>query len=632
MAKINILDSSIYNRIAAGEVVERPKSIVKELVENSIDAGSSEISVDIIDGGITEIIVTDNGIGIDRENLRNAFMPHATSKINSADDLDTIATLGFRGEALPSIASISKIELQSCSIENEDGNGNILTIEGGKEVAFKSVNCNYGTKISVRNIFYNTPARQKFLKKAKGEESDITTTISNLILANPNIAFRYTADGKLIYSSNGRGLEDALYSVYPKSVTANVLPVYHEERNYIIKGYVSKPEYTKPNRSYQTCILNGRIISNTTISTAVLNAYGNILMKRMFPMFILDIVMPFDEVDVNVTPNKSDVRFLDNNKVYSIVFHSVKNALDKNIKIFDGKLFDSKKDNINLPNSENNSINNVNSELYNNILSNIDNNIKNDIRTDLSKNTIYDKISEIKNIKVEDKINIPSPNKLLKVQDSGTISIKKPEIKQSSLFEDVETLLTTDYTVIGQLFNTYLLISKGDSVFLIDQHAGHERLLYDKLREQMDVNNIVTQPLLIPQIIELNNSDSIYLNSLLSDLAKIGLEIEEFGSNSFKVYSIPMTLVDFNFRDFMNYVLDDKNKLSQIKLKDVLHNRLAISACKAAIKAGDKLNDYQINALLKMMVDNTPVQCPHGRPAIIKITRKDIDKIFKRII
>ncbi|MDE5616728.1 MAG: DNA mismatch repair endonuclease MutL, partial [Clostridia bacterium] len=324
MAKINVLDSSVFNLISAGEVVERPSSVVKELVENSIDAGANAISVEIKEGGISSIVITDNGSGIDKENMRLAFLPHATSKLAKAEDLDNIATLGFRGEALASIAAVSQITMVSKT--NSDSVGNYITLSAGKIVEEGQKAIAQSTSISVENLFFNTPVRKKFLKKPKMEESGVTAIMNQLALANPDIKFKYSVDGKIVFQTNG-GLEEVVYSIYSNEIANGLLPFDYTYDKYRLYGYTGNASVAKHNRNYQTIIINGRVISNSTISTAVSQAYGNRLMTRTFPVFVLNIVMPFDEVDVNVHPTKTDVRFSDSHKVFACVYKAITTAL-----------------------------------------------------------------------------------------------------------------------------------------------------------------------------------------------------------------------------------------------------------------------------------------------------------------
>lgn len=681
MAKINQLDSSVYNRIAAGEVVERPKSVIKELVENSIDAGATEITIEIEDGGKSMIKITDNGCGISREYVATAFLPHATSKIANVEDLDTIATLGFRGEALASIASVSIIELTTRAFDEHVGSR--IELKGGEVIAIEDADCNNGTTICVRRLFYNTPAREKFLKKAKSEEGEVTKIVSDLILANPTIAFRYYADSSCIFTSTGGGLEDAVFAVYPRSITSKLIPVSYRQGNYRVSGYISTPELTKPNRSYQTAIINGRIIVNTTVSTAISSGYGSALMKRAFPVYVIDIVMPFDELDVNVHPNKTDVRFLDNRNIFSLLYRAVESALSGKATVFSAKNVLNNDEGRKIETEEsdkgssevNNSKISYNSEQFNSkidvahktdkddthILSDIiidkgkdlpkglDENIVRDNAVIDSSTTVIKAESSDRKNSTDDtiaRLSTMAPINKSSVGVSGKITFKEPvtdaiyakapkkieEHSESDLFIQAEDLFRENYNIIGQIFNTFVIVHKGEYVYLIDQHAAHERLLYDDLSERLAKGNVLSQQLLIPQIIDVSATDAGYLKEIIPELATIGLDIEEFGANTFKVSAVPSMLINFDLEKFIAALLSDRNKLSQIKVKNLLHDTLAVTACKAAIKAGDKLNDYQIKALLNLMKDNTPLQCPHGRPAIIAFTRKDIDKLFRRIL
>lgn len=677
MGVINQLDSVIYNRISAGEVVERPFSVVKEIVENAIDAGANRITIEIIEGGRERISISDNGIGMAQEDLRPAFLPHATSKIKNVADLDNIATLGFRGEALASIASVAIVEMQSKQTDSVCGN--YIKLEGGTIKEEKPVNMADGTVITVSNLFFNTPARAKFLKKSKSEEHDISKLIIDLILANPNIAISYSADGKLIFNSTGRGLEDAVYSVYSKEITNNLLKVKYNDNGYRINGYISAPKYTKPTRAYQTTIINGRIINNVTVTTAVTQAYGESLMRRNFPIFIMDIVMPFNDLDVNVTPNKTDVRFVDAKSVFSNVYRAVKETLERERKIF---TLNTTNDNLNNFNNDiansfyNNSIEqncndnkakannyynydtrnldteiacsvNTSCELNKEILSigengsrdnskiifNNDNNTESSILThdvNDNKNDLINKINkQIINLSSQNSVNAANFFNVNSLSDSG-------ESHSSRCVEQMRVTNTDNESqtikIIGQIFKTYLLVTDGVYAYIIDQHAAHERMIYDKLVMEIETNYIASQVLLMPQIVELNPIDAEFINGIIDDLQGIGLEIEEFGNCSFKITAIPSIFGGFNFNNYIDEIIKSKRTLQQIKIKNLMRDKLAVTACKAAIKAGEELTECEIQALITMMKDGLPLQCPHGRPAIIRIERKDIDKIFKRII
>lgn len=630
MGEINRLDSSIYNRISAGEVVERPYSVVKELVENSIDAGANKITVEIECGGKTLIRVTDNGTGIEPEDMPIAFLSHATSKIKTSRDLDNIVTLGFRGEALPSIASVATVIMESKKPKANSGYS--ITLQNGEITNRGAVGMAGGTIISVLNLFENVPARAKFLKKDKSEESDITKLMADLILSNPNIAFSYSADGKVIYSSSGRGLEDAVYTVYAKDITNNLIPVDFSHNAFKIKGYVSRPNFTKPTRSYQTMIINGRIINNQVVSTAIIQAYGNNLMRRAFPVFVVDIIMPFDRLDVNVTPNKTDVRFVETREVFSIVYRAIKNSLDKATDV----LSINSESVSSITNADSASISN--SEINN---SPFNNNIKSYYNSEMSKASI-ESINTIPNNSEQRSIDELRRN-------IASLSAKPAESKLASALADQvdgvslnnyiqpsfivpETEVNDEFKILGQVFDTYLLISTKQFMYIIDQHAAHEKMLYDKLAKEIESNYISSQILLMPQIIEVSAQDASFLSEILPELQGIGLDIEEFGANSFKITAVPSIFCGFKFKNYIDELLENKRGFQQIKMKDLLRDKLAMTACKAAIKGGDTLNETEIKYLLGMMKDGLPLQCPHGRPAIIKLDRKDMDKIFKRIL
>lgn len=632
MGEINRLDSSIYNRISAGEVVEKPHSVVKELVENSIDAGANKISVEIECGGKTLIRVTDNGAGIAPDDMPIAFLSHATSKIKTSRDLDNIVTLGFRGEALPSIASVATVVMESKKSKAESGYS--ITLQNGEITDRRAVGMANGTIISVLKLFENVPARAKFLKKDKSEESDITKLMGDFILSNPNIAFSYIADGKIIYSSSGRGLEDAVYTVYSRDITNNLLPIDFSHNAFKIKGYISKPNFTKPTRSYQTMIINGRIINNQVVSTAITQAYGNNLMRRAFPIFVIDILMPFDRLDVNVTPNKTDVRFVDTKEIFSIVYRALKNTLDKAADVLS----------INTDSIPINSTNNdatKNEQIHSNAQSNYEvssyfNNETTASATDIteikSDNHSYEQssIDELRR-NIASLSSRPIESRVVNALNDQTDGVSLNNYVQPSFIVN-NSANEEEIRILGQVFDTYLLISTKQYVYIIDQHAAHERMLYDKLTKEIESNYISSQILLMPQIIEVSAQDASFLSEILPELQGIGLDIEEFGVNSFKVTAVPTIFCGFKFKNYIDELLENKRSFQQIKVRDLLRDKLAMTACKAAIKGGDTLNETEIRYLLSMMKDGLPLQCPHGRPAIIKLDKKDMDKIFKRIL
>lgn len=662
MAKINVLDSSIFNLISAGEVVEKPSSVVKELVENSIDAGATAISVEIKDGGISSIIITDNGSGIDKENMRLAFLPHATSKLSKAEDLDNISTLGFRGEALASIAAVSQITMTSKT--SNQSVGNYITLSAGKVIEEGQKAIAQSTSISVENLFFNTPVRKKFLKKPKLEEAGVTAVMNQLALANPDIKFKYTVDKKIIFQTNG-GLEEAVYALYSNEIANALIPFDYTYDKYRLYGYTGAPSIAKHNRNYQTIIINGRVITNSTISTAVSQAYGNRLMTRTFPVFVLNVVMPFDEVDVNVHPTKTDVRLADSHKVFSCVYKAITSALAEQEQAI---LFGKSKSQNNAEQKEN--VENVEKTLIKPSLS--DNKLNIDNSSDKSigvsevvadsvfsdeenkyKDNYRDLIEKQKKVLEEMKYHreLPKSNAIaadgVKAFDvsAGRINNsndstqkvnhqnKKPSISmESSLMELVESQLESEYKIVGQIFNTYLILECEGKVYFIDQHACHERFIYDGLLKEVNAGNVDIQDMLVPFVLECNNAQYEFFTSMIDNLRQLGFDIEDFGGLSLKVSSVPHILRDINLAMFFDNLFAEKQSVVNLKNSDLIRDKLAQKACKSAIKAGEKLDEKQIRQLLDSMKEGIPLQCPHGRPAVIVYTRKDFDKLFKRIL
>ena len=626
--KINVLDSSIYNLISAGEVVERPASVVKELVENSIDAGAKNVRIEITAGGKTRIKVTDDGAGIEKDDMSNAFLPHATSKIRDKNDLFSIKTLGFRGEALASIAAVSMISAFSKTDEDDCAHG--IELRGGK--AEKTFECPgvTGTSVTVENLFFATPARLKFLKKDKSEESEITALVAKTALSNPFVAFTYVADGKTLLKTYGKGLKDAVSNVYNREIAMNFIEFENTYGDMNIKGFISAPTFFKGNRSYQTTIINGRIIENKTVTAAVEKAYEPFLMRRSYPLFVLDITMPFDSLDVNVHPSKSDVRFADNNKIFSFVYNSVQRVLSSYDDIKSAPQIDYFPDETDFPYETTDEKEN----------SSFCENSSSESRPAGNRGNIFDGIfsanraSEggdsfyrmIKNrISVTD--NVKSMHEYEK-RDEGIqqtfLDTNDPSYERSGFSFDFQG------KIIGQVFSTYILVEKDDYLYVIDQHAAHERILYDKL---LGAEGGYSQPLLIPYIYYANAREKDFIEEIIPSLNGIGFDISEFSDDSFKVSAVPEALTDIDFDEFFACITKDFIR-TDIKDKDLLKEKLMQTACKSAIKGGDALNDKQIDALLKSFAasENKPLLCPHGRPTVIKFSKTDFEKWFKRIV
>ena len=616
MGKINLLSSKIYNRIAAGEVVDRPYSVVKELVENSIDAGAKNIKIEIENGGISSIIITDDGSGIEKNQLSKAILPHATSKISTLSDLDEITSLGFRGEALPSIASVSKLLIESKPKSQELGAS--IYLEGGEIISKLDCGIADGTCVTVKNLFYNTPARERFLKSARSEEAEISSTVAKFILGNPDIAFKYYVDNQLKYQSFGDGLESAMINVYGVDIIKDCIYVDTDKNGFLINGYIGKQHFTKGNRSHQITFLNGRYISNQTISASISNAYSKYLMKHRYPFYVLNVSMPASTVDINVHPNKLDVRFSNNQIVYSTIYSVVSKALDNSNEAF----------NISSMSEENKK--EKPNEFHSNYATH---NTKNDffsvdeiVFRDSGATTINYQNPQVKEVAVD----IFAENKAYLEKLEKEKQNKKTELEVDK--EQIAINSGIDLRYIGQALNTFLVFEDGVDLYFADQHAAHERILFDKLINDCKNEKIVSQPMLLPYLLNVNDEEFSFVFDNLQAIQKLGIEIEEFGINSFKISALPVFLSNMNVEGFFGDLLSDISLLKSIAIEDVLRDKIAQKACKSAIKSGDMLDASQIKILTEMLKNNIGLKCPHGRPVVVKITRTEIDKWFKRIV
>ena len=648
MTKINVLDRSIFSKIAAGEVVEKPSSVIKETVENSIDAGATHITVEIEQGGIKKIRVSDDGSGIYFDDLKNAFMPHATSKISSIDDLSKIGTLGFRGEALSSISSVSHTTLVSKTKDSEIG-GEIV-INGGQIESIKEKGCPNGTYITVEDLFYCVPARKNFLRKPKLEEADCTNIVTRLILANPNISFKYIVDNKIIFNTQGTGLKDAIFVIYGKEFVDNLIEVdhYNEILDIHVHGYITRPTFTKANRTYQSLFINKRYVINQVVSTAIYKAYEPFLMKGGFPVFILNLDFPLDKVDVNVHPNKLDVKFEDSNKIFGLVNGVVSEILynlnhTKTISTYSSEI-EEKKDTIDtsklevLDKNEGHNYQPNNDEikpkmpniqdLHNTMQNTMQNenyshfaNIVNSFKS--STDTIGEIHSETEKNKIAERVL------------SNYTSFEKPEqveLPKQQVVQDSIRELALEYKVIGVAFATYIILQQDKNLLFIDQHAAHERLLYDKFKAELDNSKILSTDLLVPYVLNLNSQEFAFIMDNIDTFKALGFDIYEFGNNCIMVSSLQVLFKDIDFVSFFNKILSDMTTLS-IKKTDMLEDYLARSACRAAVKANDILTDIEIKSILSMLNnDHQVLLCPHGRPVVVKISDKEIEKWFKRIV
>lgn len=654
---INVLSPRIYNRIAAGEVVERPASVVKEFVENSIDAGASKIKIEIEDGGIKKICVADDGCGIEKQDLPLAFLPHATSKISNIDDLDEISTLGFRGEALASIASVSMVDLTTKTRNSETGFK--IVADGGEISKITEVARLNGTTITMKNLFFNTPARAKFLKKPKSEESEITHLVEKFMLAHPEIDFEYIVDGKTVFDHAGGQLDEVIYLIYGKDVYDNLLKLDYEEDGIKVGGYIVSPKISRTNRTYQTLFVNGRYVENYMVSACVQGAYEHFLMKGRFPVYVLKLELPFDRVDVNVHPNKKEVKFDNSSKVFGVIRRAVERALLSSNLIADFEFTDQEQKEwgkFNIKNDPNpvetsfNSYQNYNTKKLEENEGASFRNVKVDVDETAQKVVSpkdYQKkgvdiinIPDFSSVKSDEKTknrfggNIFFDHNKNSFLHEAEISVddnleKQNKLPNSFVEEKFLTSKAEEIKIVGVVFKTYIITEFQDSLYVIDQHAMHERQNYEKLKKQIELNNVIKQDMLVPYTFNLIAKDSEILESKLDNLKKIGFDISKNG-NQFSINSVPFVLSGINLEKFIGDILADES-LKETTASNIINDKLCQSACKHSIRAGDTVSKDEIVYLIEEMKKNVPL-CPHGRPIIVKISQKELEKMFKRVL
>ena len=638
---IRLLTPDVYNKIAAGEVVDRPYSVVKEFVENAVDAGATEITVEIEGGGKKRIRVTDNGGGIAKDDLPLAYAPHATSKLKTADDLFAIRTLGFRGEAIASVAAVSKMEIVSRTAE---GDAYALSCEGGALGAVRPAAGAKGTVVTADDLFYNVPARLKFLKSDAQEEADIGGVMARFLLSHPEISFTYLVNGKIKYRSFGDGLSAALAAVYGANILGDCIEISAEKHGIKLHGYLGNRNFSKPNRTWQSLFVNGRYVVNQTVGAAVANAYASYLMKRQYPFYVLFLDVPPEIVDVNVHPNKADVRFADNQIIYGCVYSVVSAVLDGNSRALE-YLVHAPKPAEEPPAAEKKepvSAKPTPAPIF---------------ETGKRPETAAPQISYAEaRREVRFDVTMPKggrPNFFadapvrmeVRAPASAVISAAADAVPQEDVFAENQRLLREQSAKMrqervepdtlvykGELFRTYLIYEAGDCAYLIDQHAAHERLLYDRLREKWENRAAVSQPMLVPFLLPVNGQEFAFLERNFPVLRDIGFEVEAFGDDAVRVSAVPADLMGIDLKAFFSEVLSSMESLRAIRLADLLKDKLATAACKAAVKGGECLTEQEARALIHETGGDLGLKCPHGRPAVVKVNRSELEKLFKRIV
>lgn len=636
MARINVLPKEIYQLIAAGEVVERPSSVVKEMIENSLDAGAKNITLEIKNGGSTYIRITDDGCGIERDDVRKVFISHATSKISKKDDLNSIATLGFRGEAMASISAVSKVELLT-KAENEEI-GTRYEIAGGEELEFDDAGCPNGTTIVVRDIFFNTPARMKFLKKDVTEGNQVAGIVDRMAISHPEISFRFIRDGKQVLITSGNGdLKSTVYSVLGKEMSDSLMSVDYSFNDMRITGFVSKPTASRKSRAGQFFYINNRIVKSKTAMAALEQAYKNTIMVGRFPACVLNIELNPAQVDVNVHPAKTEVRFANEKPIFDLVYYAVKTAIENDRTV---KEVEFKENPIYRQESKN---------VYQN----------NDNKSFQAKFDFFKKKDEppsqqvIKTKPREDFWQVEAPKPEYKIAGDEkpkarvdiNIEYEEPEeistakSKDAPKERDIEKVVITDekdnenvipnFKLIGEAFKTYLIVEIENELYFIDKHAAHERMNFERFKAQATVE---TQMLLAPVVVNLTKDEFIAISENVELIKKCGFELEEFGESQIIVRAIPSLVDGDSVKDLMleiaQKLLEHKTDILPDKIDWIYHS----ASCRGAVKAGDYTSRQEQEMFVKKLLSMPNIRfCPHGRPVFIKMSKYDIEKQFGRV-
>ena len=620
--EIALLDKETIDQIAAGEVVERPASVVKELVENSIDAGADAITVEIKNGGKTYIRITDNGCGIPKEQLTTAFMRHATSKLRNAEEILNIKSLGFRGEALSSISAVSRVEM--ITKPKSQLMGCRYVIEGSKEMNLDEVGAPDGTTIMVHQLFYNTPARLKFLKSDMTEGGYIGELMERLALSNPRVSFCFISNGKEKLHTSGNGnLWDAVYQIYGKQIASAMLPVFAENEQYLMEGFMGDATVARGNRSLENFFVNGRYVKSPLISKALEAGYAGFLMQHQYPFCVISIITKASKVDVNVHPTKQEVRFDDEITVASMLTDMIKSGLTKREDIAEITVDvtgDDSSDTMAEESAQTEVAETKAEPFEKNRLAQI----KERITAEIHKDTPYERKYQDFYARIEKSTDAIKSSEPL-------ISEQEPFVCEQTTFLSEESKKT--HRIIGQVFDTYWLVEFDNKLYIIDQHAAHEKVLYEKMIKSLDEKTMTSQQISPPQIISLSRMEQQTLEAYRDVFEEIGFSISSFGGNDFAITAVPGNLFSLNYQNvFMDILSDCGNTKSGLDSNTVLE-KIASMSCKAAVKGNQKLSMPEVEQLISDLLSlENPYHCPHGRPTIISLSQYELEKKFRRIV
>lgn len=657
MPQIALLSQETIDKIAAGEVIERPSSVVKELVENAIDAGSSAVTVEIKEGGISFIRISDNGCGIEREQIPLAFLRHSTSKIKSVEDLFTVTSLGFRGEALSSIAAVSQVELITKT--NGDFTGSRYLIEGSKEVSLDEIGAPDGTTFIIRNLFYNTPARKKFLKSAQTEGTYIHELMQRMILSHPDVAFKFIMNNQVKLQSSGNGnIKDIIYHLYGRDITKALLPIAHESELFKVSGFIGKPMISRGNRGYELYFVNGRFIRSQILSKAIEDAFKPFLMQHQYPFTVLYFEIDSSLLDVNVHPTKMELRFSNQQELYREVQSILSAALVHRDIIPEVPVDTPKKNEMEVPKIEKVMPEPFEQKRLEEIRKAVRKDSPYEIKYPVSRPMGTGAVSSAAQEKLLDTIKSMPPEDMMEerirkepLPEQSKKETEKELAKEAYVLREEETYGAkpegsyeqgsflkeeemAKQKIIGQLFDTYWLVEYNDRLFIVDQHAAHEKVMYEKLKKQFEKKEFTSQAISPPIVITLSMREAEVLERFKEQFTKLGFEIEHFGGAEYSICGVPGNLYRLNTRDVLIDMLDElTDGISERATADVILDKIASMSCKAAVKGSQRLSLPEMEQLMKdlMKLDN-PYNCPHGRPTIIAMSKYEIEKKFKRIV
>lgn len=657
MPQIALLSQETIDKIAAGEVIERPSSVVKELVENAIDAGSSAVTVEIKEGGISFIRISDNGCGIEREQIPLAFLRHSTSKIKSVEDLFTVTSLGFRGEALSSIAAVSQVELITKT--NGDFTGSRYLIEGSKEVSLEEIGAPDGTTFIIRNLFYNTPARKKFLKSAQTEGTYIHELMQRMILSHPDVAFKFIMNNQVKLQSSGNGnIKDIIYHLYGRDITKALLPIAHESELFKVSGFIGKPMISRGNRGYELYFVNGRFIRSQILSKAIEDAFKPFLMQHQYPFTVLYFEIDSSLLDVNVHPTKMELRFSNQQELYREVQSILSAALVHRDIIPEVPVDTPKKNEMEVPKIEKVMPEPFEQKRLEEIRKAVRKDSPYEIKYPVSRPMGTGSVSSAAQEKLLDTIKSMPPEDMMEeriqkepLPEQSKKETEKELAKEAYVLREEETYGAkpegsyeqgsflkeeemAKQKIIGQLFDTYWLVEYNDRLFIVDQHAAHEKVMYEKLKKQFEKKEFTSQAISPPIVITLSMREAEVLERFKEQFTKLGFEIEHFGGAEYSICGVPGNLYRLNTRDVLIEMLDElTDGISERATMDVILDKIASMSCKAAVKGSQRLSLPEMEQLMKdlMKLDN-PYNCPHGRPTIIAMSKYEIEKKFKRIV